>query len=358
VKQFENPLDAETLAMAIVETIPDPFVVLDDRFCVVAANDLFYQTFQIDPARSHGVTLYDLDERQWDIPALRHLLETVVPQHTPLAGFEFKRDLPGLGHRVMLLSARTVRYTGSQGSNTLLAFQDVTERRRIEAEKQALLEHTEALLAQQRVLFQEMQHRIANSLQIIASILTLKARAVGSAESRHHLEDARQRVMSVATVQSYLHLTDGIDQIEVAGYLRKLCLGLAASMVLESRPVTIDVTADEGLVPSQNAISLGLIVTELVINALKYAFPVPKPGARIRVSYEVHDTDWKLVIADNGIGKDATRSELNASSGLGTLIVEALAKQLDARVTTSSSTAGMNVAIIRATFTSRMTSAA
>ncbi len=358
MRQFENPLDADTLAMAIVETIPDPFVVLDDQLCVVAANDLFYQTFQIDPDHSRGITLYALDEGQWDIPVLRHLLETVVPQHTPVAGFEFEREVPGRGHRTMLLSARTVHYVGTKGSNTLLAFQDITDIRRAEADRQALLEHTQALLAQQRVLFQEMQHRIANSLQIIASILTLKARAVNSDEIRHHLEDARQRVMSVATVQGYLHLTDGIDQIEVAAYLKKLCAGLAASMVLDSRPVSIDVTADDGLVPSQSAISLGLIVTELVINALKYAFPNPAPSARILISYEVHDTDWKLVVADNGVGKDATQPGSEAGSGLGTLIVKALAKQLDARVTTSSNAGGMSVAITHATFTSRMINAA
>ncbi len=354
MKQLVDPEDAQTLALAIVETIPEPFVVLDDGFCVIAANVIFYKTFDIDPAHSHGITLYDLDEGQWNIPVLRDLLKTALPEHKPIADFEFERDIPRLGRRTMLLSARTVHYVGSERSHTLLAFRDITVARQAETQKQALLERTEKLLEQQRILFQEMQHRVANSLQIIASILMLKARSVTSEETRHQLEDAHQRVMSVATVQSYLHLTDGIDQIEVAAYFKKLCAGLATSIVLDSNPVTIDITADESAIPSANAVSLGLIVTELVINAIKYAFPYPRPDARILVSYEVHDTDWKLVVSDNGIGKSETSAEPQPGSGLGTLIIKALSKQLDARVESSSSPAGMKVAITHATFTSRM----
>ncbi len=354
MKQFEHPEDAQTLALAIVETIPEPFVVLDDKLGVIAANDAFYHTFDIDPTHSHGITLYDLDERQWDIPVLRDFLKTAIPEHKPIAGFEFEREVPRLGRRTMLLSARTVRYAGSGRSMTLLAFRDITEARQAEAQKQALLERTEELLAQQRVLFQEMQHRVANSLQIIASILMLKARAVTSPETRHHLEDAHQRVMSVAAVQNYLHLTDGIDQIEVAAYLKKLCSGLAASMVPETNTVTIDVTADKSSIPSANAVSLGLIVTELVINAIKYAFPKPRADARILVSYEVQDPDWKLVVSDNGVGRGEVNASPEPGSGLGAVIIDALAKQLDAFVAISSSEAGMKVAVTRATFTSRM----
>jgi chemotaxis protein methyltransferase CheR len=78
------------------------------------------------------------------------------------------------------------------------------------------------LLRQKEILLQEMQHRVANSLQIIASILLLKARAVTSEEARGDLRNAHQRVMSVAEVQRHLHVS-GIDQIEVASYLTKLC---------------------------------------------------------------------------------------------------------------------------------------
>ena len=150
-----------------------------------------------------------------------------------------------------------------------------------------------------------MEHRVANSLQIIASILLLKARGVTSEETRQHLHDAHQRVMSVADVQRHLHASDGIDQIEVGSYLTKLCGSLASSMIGESHAHRAEGGGRAGKIGSAQAVSLGLIVTELVINAIKYAFPVPTPTRRILVTYETDGADWKLVVSDNGVGKDS-----------------------------------------------------
>src|SRR4029079_19063081 len=104
----------------------------------------------------------------------------------------------------------------------LLAIKDITARRVAEQEKQRLLEHTEELLEQQRTLLREMRHRIANSVQIIASILLLKAGSVSSEETKCELRDATQRVRSSATVQGHLQASDGIEQIEMGPYLKKL----------------------------------------------------------------------------------------------------------------------------------------
>ena len=111
----------------------------------------------------------------------------------------------------------------------LLAIEDVTERRAAEREMAELLQ-------QKEILLQEMQHRVANSLQIIASILLLKARTVHSEETRQHLQDAHQRVLSVAAVQQQLHASRHGEAIELAPYLSRLCETLAASMIGEGRP--------------------------------------------------------------------------------------------------------------------------
>ena len=99
------------------------------------------------------------------------------------------------------------------------------------------------LLRQKQVLLQEMQHRVANSLQIIASILLLKARTVKSEETRAHLKEAHQRVMSVAAVQEQLHASGHGELIERGPYLSRLCETLAASMIGDSRPIGLDVRA-------------------------------------------------------------------------------------------------------------------
>ena len=347
---------AQTLAQAIVNTIHEPLVVLDAQFHVVAASRSFYETFQVDPDETRGRQLYSLGDGQWNIPALRLLLETIIPERAAMDGFEVTHDFPGIGRRTMLLNARKVLYDTSPEIAILLAFTDITDRRAVERTKDDLHEKTEVLLREKQVLLQEMEHRVANSLQIIASILLLKAKLVTSEETRQHLQDAHQRVMSVASVQSHLHATEGIARIEVGAYLSKLCDSLAASMIGENQPIVLKVLADKGDIGSAQAVSMGLIVTELVINALKYAFPADRPGSVVMVTYESKGEDWKLIVSDNGVGKDHTGGP--AGGGLGAGIVQALVKQLDAHMELVSTGAGLSVAVTRATFTSNMPQAA
>lgn len=335
--------DAQTLAEAIVDTIHEPLIVLDGGLRVLAASRAFYEIFRVDPQHTMGCRLYDLGDGQWNIPALRLLLETIIPEKTAMDGFEVEHDFPRVGRRTMLLNARKVIYETSADSTILLAFTDVTARRAAERDLAGLLEHTEELLRQKQVLLQEMQHRVANSLQIIASILLIKARAVASEETRLHLRDAHQRVLSVAEVQSHLHASGGLDQIEVGPYLTKLCASLAASMLGDSHPISLRVEADHGLIGSDKAVSMGLIVTELVINAIKYAFPEPRADALILVGFASAGEGWALTVADNGVGALETAAP-PAHGGLGAAIVEALVKQLDARIKVTSGE-GMAVSI-------------
>ena len=172
-----------------------------------------------------------------------------------------------------------------------------------------------------------MRHRIANSLQIIASILLLKAGSVTSEETKKELRDAHQRVMSVAVVQGHLQASDGIEQIEIGPYLTKLATGLASSMVGPKQSIDIKVVTDPGALPTSDAVSIGLIVTELIMNSVKYAFPQPRASARIRVTFEKASADWKLTVSDHGTGR---RLSHEPSTGLGTALIGALAKQLDA----------------------------
>ena len=253
----------------------------------------------------------------------------------------------------MLLNARAVFYADHAHTTLLLAFEDVTERRAIEREKEELLRQTEELLRQKDVLLRELEHRVANSLQIIASILMLKARTVTSEETRQHLQDAHQRVMALAAVQEHLHGSERHDQIEVGPYLSRLCESLAASMIRDRRPISLQVLVNGGTAESAKAVSLGLIVTELVINALKHAFPKDRPDGRVVVSYQINGSDWKLVVSDNGIGKPDV-ANTPAKGGLGTTLVKALAQDLDAEVEVVSGPGGANVSLTHAAFPSRL----
>ena len=245
----------------------------------------------------------------------------------------------------MRLNARKVFYEEGTHGTVLLAFEDITGQRAIEQQVQQLLRDKDMLL-------EEVQHRIANSLQIIASILLIKARTVQSEETRLQLEDAHQRVLSVAAVQQHLHVDGAGKPIEIAAYLAKLCETLAQSMIGDSRPTSLKVDADAGTALSRDAVSIGLIVTELVMNALKHAFPGVTPDAAIVVSYKVAAGDWKLTVSDNGVGKPDVSAGAT-KPGLGTSLVKALTRQLDAVVDIASDSRGTAVSVTHATFKSK-----
>ena len=329
--------DASALAQAIVDTIREPLLVLDQNLRVVSANRAFYRTFKVDSQDIHGRPVYGLGAGQWDIPELRLLLEDVGPRHAAMEAYEVEWDFPIIGRRTMLLNAREVFNQRNTEKLILLAIEDVTDR--CAAERR-----TTELLQQKETLLQEMQHRVANSLQIIASILLLKAQTVQSEETRQHLRDAHQRVLSVATVQQQLQGSAHGEAIELGPYLSRLCETLAVSMIGDSRPISVKVEADAGTALSGDAVSIGLITTELVINALKHAFP-GSGGGEILVRYQVDEADWHLSVSDNGAGlpQDGGR---RGQTGLGTTIVEALAQQLKATVEITSQSPGMTVSIV------------
>jgi chemotaxis protein methyltransferase CheR len=329
--------ERRSLEEAIVDTVREPLIVLDEVLRVVVASRSFYRAFAVTPEETERRFLYELGNRQWDIPALRELLAAVIPQHTTIEEFEVEHEFPKIGRRTMLLNARKIFYEGNNSTSLLVAIEDVTGRRALEREK-------DELLRQKDLLLREMSHRINNSLQIIASILLLKAHTVQSEETRRHLEDAHERVMAVATVQEQLHPTPFGTQIDARSYLTKLCESLAASMILDDRPVALTVNASEGATTSEQAVSMGLIATELVINALKHAFPGGAKG-QIVVGFESTASAWRLAVSDDGVGISPRLADAPVRAGLGTSIVEALTRQLGGRLTTLAASPGTTVSI-------------
>ena len=156
--------------------------------------------------------------------------------------------------------------------------------------------------------------------------------------------------MSVAAVQQQLLATSHGDPVYIGPYLTGLSQALAASMTDDSRPISLKVQAERGTASSAEAVSIGLIVTELVINAFKHAFVGDEAAGLVVIAYEAAETSWRLTVSDNGIGTPEGQSGSDKPRpGLGTLIVEALAKQLDARVEVTRSRRGTTVSITHGT---------
>jgi two-component sensor histidine kinase len=341
-RQFTDSGDASALANAIVDTVREPFVVLDQDLRVVAASRSFYRTFAVKPGDTQGKLLYELGDGEWNTPTLRTLLGKILPEHGAMEDCEVEHDFPEIGRRTILLNARKVFYEQSSRTNILLGIEDITGQRFLEREK-------DELLRQKDVLLGEIQHRIGNSLQIIANIIMSKLKTVMSEETRRHLNDAHDRVISIAAVQRHLHLPGSNGSIELGPYLTKLCEAISESMVGDGRSIVLKICGDGGTATNRTAESLGLIVTELVINSLKHAFNERSKDAQITIVYDVFGKDWKLVVADNGIGRpDGVFAQ--PKSGLGTSIVSALASQLDAQVVTVSGPQGTTVSVTHSTF--------
>ena len=252
---------------------------------------------------------------------------------------DLKRE--GRESRCLVLNAHKLDYTGDSDVRLILAISDITDARAAEKLKNDLLKDKDDLLRDKAVLLQELQHRVANSLQIIASVLMQSARKVQSEETRTHLFDAHQRVMSVAALQQQLAAST-IGEVALRPYFTALCESIGASMIRDHSKLSLDVAVDDSVTSADVSVSLGLIVTELVINALKHAFPGDSSG-KIKVDYSSRGPNWNLSVSDTGIGmpKDAA----NAKPGLGTNIVQALAGQLQATIKISEAHPGTVVSI-------------
>src|SRR3954469_4771560 len=129
--------DIQDYAQNIVDTVREPLLILDATLRVRSANRAFYQTFHVSPGETEGRLIYELGNGQWDIPDLRTLLEDIVPKSSVFDDFELEHTFPAIGRRVMLLNARKLQ-AGHHGELLVLAMEDVTERRRSEADLKAI----------------------------------------------------------------------------------------------------------------------------------------------------------------------------------------------------------------------------
>jgi len=120
----------------IIATVPLSFLILNAGLRVISANRYFYDTFKVTPEETVGQLVYDLGNRQWDIPELRDLLEHILPEHTTIEEFEVEHDFPSIGRRAMLLNARRVYWSHDESPLILLVMEDATQRKRSKKEWQ------------------------------------------------------------------------------------------------------------------------------------------------------------------------------------------------------------------------------
>lgn len=211
-----------------------------------------------------------------------------------------------------------------------------------EAEVHAARDRFEALAEERAVLIQEVNHRVGNSLQLVASLLNMQASAHPDAGVKDALATAVSRVMAVSQVHRRLYTSEDVHSVALDLYLGGLIEDLARTVENGSARGQISFRLDPAHTPPDRAIAIGVIMTELVLNALKYAYP-GRAGGAVRVIGETRGRRLALTVEDDGVGSGDSAKAVG--TGLGRRIIQALATKLEAEIEHDVQHAGTRVTI-------------
>lgn len=323
---------AVDLTSAVIIASPGWVLLLDGDLRIIAASAAFCSAFGLDVRGVVGRPCLSLDADAWESPELRRLLEAAARDAPPEGDVTFDLRRPGRQPRRLVAHAERLVHADEIDPRLLLSFADVAEGAAVDSDIEAL-RRTAALL------LREARHRISNGLQIIATILLRSARIIEPSDARGHLQAAYSRVMAVAALERRLSDASG-QAVPIQLYLTELCEHLIEAAIADPARVSLRYFIDDVVVAAATAPSLGMVMIELIVNALKHAFPDERPG-NVTVSFDAEGADWTLRVADNGVGMPETP----VPGGLGTEIVAALARQLGAGVEVSNAFPGKIVSV-------------
>ena len=273
------------LTQSIVDTIRDPLVVLESDITVVTASKAFLTMFGITQAEARGRRVSELGQHQWDVPALRHLMDKVLPENKPFENFEIEDVFPGLGRRVFNLNARKISQPGNHAHRMLLVFEDISDRK--QRERDAL------------TLTNEISHRIKNNLQIIVGLIAYEVRTTPK-QCVQGYQSMQMRIGAIAQLYDLISHSSRGGAVALDGYLKEIATSVSASLLGKASRIRIDVKAEPMEIDPERAVPFGLLVNELATNAIKHAFP--QGAGRVVLSVRQIGGDIELIVADDGVG--------------------------------------------------------
>ena len=205
---------------------------------------------------------------------------------------------------------------------------------RDETERRSISRQLETSVAEKDVLLKEIHHRVKNNLQVITSLLTLQAETVEYESIRTMFDEACNRVRSIGEIHELLYRSPDLARIDFAAYIRRLGRHLQAFYGAPPDRIGLSVTSEVNL-PLGEGIPCGLIVNELLTNALKHGFPDGRAGM-IQVALTREAGQYRLIVADNGVGVPSD-VKIEEAESLGLKLVFILSKQLRGEVRVESS---------------------
>ena len=350
----------ETYSQDIVDTVREPLLMLDTTLRVHSANRAFYQTFHVSAEETEHHLIYELGNGQWDIPALRTLLEDIVPKSSVFNDFELVHTFPVIGSRVMLLNARKLK-AGNHGELLVLAMEDVTERRRAEEEVAKAKETAEAANRTKSLFLANMSHELRTPLNAILGYSEMLQEEAADQGVENFLPDLQR--IHVAGKHLLALISDILDLSKIeAGkmelYLETFSVPRLIQEIVETiRPL---VKTNANTLQVQCPADLGTMRADLtkvrqsLLNLLSNAAKFTKEGTlSLVVSREIMDERayiW-FRVSDTGIGMSAeqiinlfqTFSQADASTtrkfggtGLGLALTRRFCQMMGGDVTVTS----------------------
>lgn len=215
----------------------------------------------------------------------------------------------------------------------------VEQKAEVEREVRRRTADLEAALEAKTLLLHEVDHRVKNNLTMIGSLLRLQARSIGDSQIASKLEAMLERVDALATVHRRLYQSDDITRFDMGAFMSNLVSDVIGAAGRAEIAVFID--ADRLDVSSSRASALGLVMNEVLTNAIKHAYAGGRPG-KLKVSAKRHGEHGRIIVEDDGPG---IAGQIPPSGGLGTMLIQRLSKQVDADVTWDTGAEGTRVTI-------------
>jgi PAS domain S-box-containing protein len=299
--------EVNELAENVINTVREPLIALDQDLRVVKVSSSFYEFFKVEPESTVGQLIYDLGNKQWDIPKLRELLETILPQKASFDNYEVEHDFATIGKRTMLLNARQIQRVLGKERIILLAIEDITERKHAEDKLRCVLEELERSNKDLEQFASIASHDLQEPLRMVASYTQLLAeRYEGQLDEKakkyitYAVEGAIRMQRLVNDLLTYSRVSTRGNLIETTdshSSLGEAIRNLAAA-IEESKAI---VTNEELPMVRADALQLVQVFQNLLANAIKFRgenFP------HVYVCARDEGREWVFSVRDNGIGID------------------------------------------------------
>lgn len=294
--------------------------------------------FEVATAASAAEGIALLQSQQFDLVAIDHhmpertgreMLDDIaaLPDHPPVVFVTGNDDTQVAVEAMHAGASDFVVKTVGESFFDLLAgrFRQAFTRSRLEREKRAAEAELRAANERLEMLMREVHHRVSNSLQMVTSFVALQAAQTSDAAAREALEATQNRIQAISKIHHRLYTRDDISTIDLDNYLETLVGELRDSLGRRGRSITLVLKADPIAVGPDEAVSIGVIVNELVTNACKYAFPEGASGT-ITIELAREGDGYRIEVRDDGVGLDNAANP--RGSGLGMRIVGAVSRSL------------------------------